>query len=189
MHNAANDPLRPRFTAFVRERQQDFYKLAYSYVHNQDAAMDMVQNAIVQALGSLHRLRQPQYMETWFYRILVNACLSYLRTAGRVVLVDQLPPQSAPHSDLDRAMDIDRAMDQLPPKLKTVIVLRYFEDRPLQQIAMMTGVGLSCAKGRLYRALQALQRILGEELEELQQLEAKNPAATDTYRDREEPLR
>ena len=166
MHNAANDPLRPRFTAFVRERQQDFYKLADSYVHNQDAAMDMVQNAIVQALGSLHRLRQSQYMETWFYRILVNACLSYLRTAGRVVLVDQLPP-----------------------KLKTVIVLRYFEDRPLQQIAMMTGVGLSCAKGRLYRALQALQRILGEELEELQQLEAKNPAAAGTYRDREEPLR
>lgn len=67
---------------FIRENQQQFYRLAFSYVRDSETAMDLVQDAIVKAIQNMHTLRQPDRLKTWFYRILVNECLMYLRKTG-----------------------------------------------------------------------------------------------------------
>jgi len=55
---------------FVENNQERFYKVAYTYVKNREDALDIVHNAIVKALQSYHRLKKPDYAQTWFYRIL-----------------------------------------------------------------------------------------------------------------------
>lgn len=65
--------------AYILENQEKFYRLAYSYVQDRDSALDVVQNSICQALEKCWGLRNPAAMKTWFYRIVVNEALQYLR--------------------------------------------------------------------------------------------------------------
>ena len=54
---------------YIEAHQDSFYRVAFTYVKDRDAALDVVQNAVVQALTHIHTLREPAYMRTWFYRI------------------------------------------------------------------------------------------------------------------------
>ncbi|MGI5894676.1 MAG: RNA polymerase sigma factor [Candidatus Merdivicinus sp.] len=146
-----------RLIAFIRENQQHFYRIAYSYVKNPDTALDLVQDAIVKAIQKQDSLRNPDAVKTWFYRILVNECLANLRRGKRFsfgsleVCADTPAPEREDHSDLYEAME------SLPPVLKTVILLRFFEDLKLEEIAAVTGARLSTVKSRLYKALRMLK--------------------------------
>ena len=95
------------FREYITQNQQAFYRLAYSYTKNSDAALDVVQDAIVKGIEKLHTLRNPAYMKTWFYRILVNEGLNYLR-GKKVVSLDEYAesPLSAAE-DRDVAQDVD----------------------------------------------------------------------------------
>lgn len=148
---------------FIKTYQQSFYRLANSYVKNPDTALDMVQNAIVKALSNQQTLKNSEYVKTWFYRILVNECLMYLRKNKQVVLVpleDESLPQLAANEQQGDSIDIHHALDRLDPKLKTVIVLRYFEDLKLEEIATVTNSHLSTVKSRLYKAHKELKTLL-----------------------------
>ena len=66
-------------TAYIIEHQNQFYRLAYSYVRNQEDALDAVQNAVCKALEHYGALKNEQAIRTWFYRILVNESLGILK--------------------------------------------------------------------------------------------------------------
>lgn len=149
---------------YVIARQKDFYRLAYSYTHNSDAALDVVQEAITKAISAVNSLRVPEQMQTWFYRILVNESLSWLRRKKRLIMqADPQRDEAAPVHDREGCMDLCDAVERLDPKIRTVVVLRYFEDMKLEEIARVTGVNLSTVKTRLYKGL----RLLKLDLEEL----------------------
>ena len=56
--------IRQQLSEYIVAHQEDFYRLAYSYVKNRDAALDVVQESIVRALSKSDSLRQPEYMKT-----------------------------------------------------------------------------------------------------------------------------
>ena len=135
-------------------------------MHCQEAALDVVQEALEKGLRGLTSLREPAYMKTWFYRILVNESLTYLRRHRREVLpfeeaLADLPAQPAP--DRAEALDLYAAIDRLDPKLKTVVMLRFFEDMKLAEIAQVTGANLNTVKSRLSTALRRLRLAMEEE--------------------------
>jgi RNA polymerase sigma-70 factor (ECF subfamily) len=151
------------FVEYVKENQQNFYRLAFSYVKNEDAALDIVQEAITKALYKIHTLRQTQYMKTWFYRIIINECMNYFRTNKAMTeFDDNLENLMYESKDVSESLDLYKAIDQLELKLKTVIILRFYEDMKLQDIAKATGTNLSTVKSRLYTALDRLKAIIGE---------------------------
>ncbi len=143
--------------AYIVDHQDSFYRIAFLYVKDREAALDVVQNAIVQALTHADTLRDPAYMKTWFYRILVNEGLGYLRKNRRFLPVEELPEDFADEEDIAGRLDIYRAVGELPPRLRTVVVLRFFEDMPLADIARVTRTNLSTVKSRLYKALAVLR--------------------------------
>ena len=152
------------FREYITQNQQAFYRLAYSYTKNSDAALDVVQDAIVKGIEKLHTLRNPAYMKTWFYRILVNECLNYLR-GKKVVSLDEYaesPLSAAEDRDVAQDVDLYNAVQRLEPKLRTVVILRFFEDMKLEDIASITGDPLSTLKSRLYKALKLLKVDLQE---------------------------
>ena len=63
--------------------------------------------------------------------------------------------------DIPGRLDVYAAVERLSPKLRTIVVLRFFEDMPLQEIAEVTGVNLSTVKTRLYHALKILKKEIG----------------------------
>lgn len=158
------------YADFVREDQQRAYRLAYGYLRSREDALDAVQEAVASGLEHLDSLRSPERLRAFFTRILVNECLDMLRRRkrrGDVASLDSqpelVPAQPDAAEERSDAMAVGRAIDALPPKLKTVVILRFFEDMTLAEVAESAGCTLSTAKARLYRALKELRRELGEE--------------------------
>ena len=139
----------------IRENQQQFYRLAFSYVRDSETAMDLVQDAIVKAIQNMHTLRQPDRLKTWFYRILVNECLMYLRKNRKLLPIQSLEQELAAPEQGNQ--DLHEAISQLPPHLRTIILLRFFEGMKLEEIARITRTNLSTVKSRLYKALKLLR--------------------------------
>ena len=63
----------------ILEQYNQYYRLAYSYVHNDADVEDIVQNGAYKALRSCNTLRNPEYAKTWVYRIMLNEIFGFLR--------------------------------------------------------------------------------------------------------------
>ena len=154
------------FEEFVRENQDKFYRLAYSYLKNEQEALDTVQNAILRGLQKLKTLRQPMYLRTWFYRMLINESLGVLRKRKtkplHLPLEDSLigAPSETELPERDMLLALIR---NLEPELQTIVFLRFYEEMKLGEIARTIGVNLNTVKTRLYRALKLLKVEILEE--------------------------
>lgn len=150
---------------YIVENQHTYYRLAFSYVKNKENALDIVQEAIFKALRSIDKLDEVSYMRTWLYRIIINTAIDFIRKHQRMTIMEDdileshLPSMENEMSDLD----LQEAVDQLPPTYKTIIILRFFEDLKLEEIAEITGDNLNTVKTRLYAALRKLRVEMGEE--------------------------
>ncbi|MEG1583792.1 MAG: sigma-70 family RNA polymerase sigma factor, partial [Anaerovorax sp.] len=133
-----NQVLYNELVTYIQAHQESFYRLAYSYAKNREMALDMVQNAIYNALRSIHTLKDSSYIKTWFYRILINASIDELRKNKRMISTDpsELPEEPVKQSlGRDELLDLYAALDQLDEKSKTMISLRFFEDMKLEEVA------------------------------------------------------
>lgn len=147
-----------QLVTFVTTNQEHFYRFAYSYTREEQAALDAVQNAIYKALTKYQSLRDIQFLKTWFYRILVNESLTYLRTNKQLLILSE-EIEKIPHSDsynLDE-LNLYQEVNKLPDKLKTIIILRFYEEMTLEEISIITNTNLSTVKSRLYKALKLLK--------------------------------
>lgn len=140
----------------LTDNYQKYYRLAYSYVHNETDAMDIVQEGAYKAILKSSLLENPEYLSTWIYRIMVNEALSFIRKHKNTY--EELNEMHHP-SSMDQYEDIDlkRAIDQLGEPDETIIRLRFYEDMKLEQIADILGENLSSVKSRLYRSLKRLR--------------------------------
>ena len=140
---------------------QKYYRMAYSYVRNEADAMDVVQEASYKAIYNASKLRNPEYVDTWIGRIVINAAMEVLRKAGRYE--QEIADEDASYETQFGDLDLREALDHLDPKDRSIIELRFFEDLDLNSIAEMLGENLSTVKSRLYRALRKLKLDLGDE--------------------------
>lgn len=152
-----------QLTDYLVAHQEDFYRLAFSYVKNRDAALDVVQESIVKALAGADGLRRPERMGTWFYRILLHECMNHYRRARRLAPLEEAPEAAAPDPDPAARLDLCDAVERLDPRDQAIIRLRFFEDRTLEEIARITSTNLNTVKSRLYKSLRRLRELTGEE--------------------------
>lgn len=137
------------------ENYESYYRLAFSYVHQEADAMDIVQEGAYKAMLKADTLREEGFAGTWVYRIMINEAKEYLRKNRRdyVELDENLASAQGHYKD----MDLEKALDKLQEPEKTLIILRYFEDKQLSEIAEILQENLSTIKSRLYRTLRKLR--------------------------------
>ena len=152
------------FGTLVEREQEYLYRMAFLYVRQEQDALDVVQESIVKALAKSDTLRRPEYLKTWFYRILLNESMNHHRRAKRLVpLEDTLLETPAPARDPGERLDLYDAIERLDWKEQTVVRLRFFEDMKLEEIAAIMHMNLSTVKSRLYKALKLLRLDLEED--------------------------
>ncbi|OUQ78622.1 RNA polymerase sigma factor [Flavonifractor sp. An100] len=134
---------------------QMLYRLAYTYVKNPDDAMDVVQESVYKAIQNASGVRSRGAIKGWLCRIVANTALDFLRSRAREVPVDQVPETG--REDTYQDLDTLRALERLEERERTVVVLRFFEDMKLQDIALSTGENLNTVKTILYRSLKKLR--------------------------------
>ncbi|MGE8205537.1 RNA polymerase sigma factor [Heyndrickxia sp. NPDC080065] len=147
------------FVTCVTEHKEDFYRLAYSYVKNQEDALDIVQESIKKALISIESIKDPHSIKSWFYKIVVRTSIDFLRSQKKHLYMDNQTIDFLSHGKEEVYEDIDlhKALDQLPIQYKTVIILRFFEDLKIEDIAEIVDENINTVKTRLYRGLKLLR--------------------------------
>ncbi|TGY97494.1 sigma-70 family RNA polymerase sigma factor [Petralouisia muris] len=136
------------------------YRLAYTYVKNESDAMDIVQESSYKAIKNSSSVKNAAFIKTWLWRIVINTSLEVLRKNQREVSFDAAKEQGKEDIYLD--FDTIDALDILNEKERAVIVLRYFEERKLQEIADVLEENLNTTKSILYRSLGKLRIKLTE---------------------------
>ena len=121
--------LEKQFADHIIKNNERYYRLAYSYVKNVDDALDIVQESICKGMSSLDSLRNPAYFRTWFYKIVIHTALDFLRQRNKTVLMEEevLINSNCGTCDTYQNIDLGRALDSLPAKYRTIIILRYFD--------------------------------------------------------------
>jgi RNA polymerase sigma-70 factor (ECF subfamily) len=144
---------------YVMKYQDSHYRLAYSIVKDPYDAQDVVQESITKAFSSKKSLKEPDYIKTWFYRIEVNTALDFLRKRNKTVPSDEemLAGQDSGEYDEYPNFDLQKALDELPVNYRSVVVLRYFEDLKIEEVAEVLNENVNTVKTRLYKALQKLR--------------------------------
>ena len=151
--------LAEQITDYIIKNKERHYRLAYSYVKNADDALEVVQESIYKAISTMDSLKTPDYLNTWFYRIIVNTAIDLLRKRKKVVVMDDETLSHYDLSTVDHYADIDlhKALEDLPIQYRSIIVLRFFEDLKIEEIATVLDENVNTVKTRLYKALRMLR--------------------------------
>ena len=140
---------------------EKLYRLAYTYVQNQEDALDVVQESACKVIRDCGNVRQAEHLSTWICRVVINTSLDVLRRRKKEMLAFEMP--DIPAEENYGETELKHVLGQLDEKSRTVIVLRYFEDMKLDEIAEILGENTNTVKARLYRALKKLRSYLTEE--------------------------
>jgi RNA polymerase sigma-70 factor (ECF subfamily) len=136
------------------------YRLACAMLHDPQAAQDAVQEASLTAWRKLPGMRDRGRVRPWFLGIVVNECRNSRRlkwVAGvNLGLPEKLTVVSAEDKVL-RGADLRRAISQLGRQDRLVVVLYFYVDLPLEEVALVVGGSVGAARARLYRAVKRLR--------------------------------
>jgi RNA polymerase sigma-70 factor, ECF subfamily len=153
------------YLALFQQYEEMMYRIAFVYVKNQEDALDIVQEAAYRSFKSIKTLREPRYFKTWVTKITMSCSINLLQKRRKVV---QLKPEQLDffHSmdeDLPLSITLKDVLEKLDVNEKSVVLLRFYQDYTLKDIAQMLELPLGTTKTILYRALEKLRGILREE--------------------------
>lgn len=150
------------------------YRTAVFLTGNAADAQDVVQDTFVTVCLEIRKLKEPAAFKSWFYRILTHEAARYTKKRGRELPQEEIPEQaSLTHEQwqedisdiLLRKEEIQNLRDlisDMDEKHRTVLVLYYFNEFSVEQIAKITGCFAGTVKSRLYYARKQLEQKLLE---------------------------
>lgn len=139
------------------------YKTAWLYVRNEDMALDVVQESILKGFRQIKTLREEKYFKTWITRILINTANDMLNRQMPSVQLEQVQETASLAQDhVEEKMDLCNAIRKLPEQYQSVVILKYFNDMKLSEIAEILQIPEGSVSAYLFRAKQELRSILRE---------------------------
>jgi len=136
------------------------FRLALAMLHDPQAAEDAVQEASFTAWRKLARMQDQGKLRPWFLGVVANKCRNARRkkwVAGvSLGLPEQLSVVSPEDSTL-RGADLRRAVSRLPHQERLVVVLYFYLDMPLEDVAAVARRSVGATRARLYRSIEKLR--------------------------------
>jgi RNA polymerase sigma-70 factor (ECF subfamily) len=157
------------FTAIVDLTVARLDAAARLILRDPELARDAVQESLIRAWRDLPGLRDPDRLDAWLHRLIVNACLDIARRRQRrpieVEIIDlDRPAASDISSDVANRQVLDEALRRLDPPHRAVVVLHYFLGMPVPDVAKAIGIPVGTAKSRLHYALATMRDDLTDEV-------------------------
>jgi RNA polymerase sigma-70 factor (ECF subfamily) len=149
------------FGSLAFELSDRLFAVAHRILRDFDSAGDVLQVTLLRIWQDLPTLRDPDLVEAWAYRILVRACHDVLRKQRRqapgLQLVDTDRSEADPAISIADREELDRAFHRLSAEQRAVIVLQYYRDLTLPQIAEVLAVPVGTVRSRLHYAKRVLR--------------------------------
>lgn len=153
------------FQAEVKRIERLMYRVAWSYLGNNQDVEDAVQDAIVKAWEKRDSLRRQEQFKPWLTRILVNQCKNVLRKRRKWSFFP-LEEDTASVEPPEDGATVHEALQKLKPEQRIVMTLYYVDGYTIQEIADTLSIPLGTIKTRLHSARKQLKQILLVEWEE-----------------------
>lgn len=152
------------YLMLFQQFEEDIYRMAYVYVKNKDDALDIVQEVAYQSFKKISTLKNPAYFKTWLMKITINSALNLINKNKKVI---QLNPSfevltGKEDEDIALSLSLNELMNTLQEDEKSIILLKYYDDRTIKEISEILDIPLGTAKSVLYRALDKLRQNLKE---------------------------
>jgi RNA polymerase sigma-70 factor (ECF subfamily) len=164
MTEAVEVPDAQAFELLAASQLDRAYRLAWAILGDDAEAQDATQDAFAAAWRNRGKLRDPDRAEAWFSRILINGCRDRLRARGRSRVqpldVSFLPSVADGSQQASTRDELDRALAGLDPDHRIVVVLRFWADLTVDDIAGRLGVPPGTVKSRLHNSMRALRAAL-----------------------------
>jgi len=152
------------FTQLMRLSAPRLTSVAYLILNDTERAKDAVQDALVKAWRDMGALRDPDAWDAWIRRLTVNICLQVARRdKRRTVLERQAAPAPSAMSIDDATVDVTERewilseLNRIDIDQRSVLVLHYYLDLPMREVAETIGIPMGTASSRLHRGLEALR--------------------------------
>lgn len=153
--------------ALIMAQKQDYYRLAYSYMGNQEDAMDAMEDMIVVLYENISRIKKPEAFYSWSKTILVNSCHRLLRKRKKLLFMDEImvepPLLQEEFGAMLQQLTLEKHMSMLSDKQQEVLKLRYYLDLDYKAIAALLHIPLGTVKSRISIGLKQLATSLGGE--------------------------
>lgn len=162
---AVDDELAEEFESRLAGSSTLAFRVAYSVLRQREEAEDVAQEALVRAFRRFHQLRDPSRFRAWLVRMTWRLALDHRRAARRREAREQAGtpwPAAAPSSGLAE-LEVEQlwaAIDQLPDRLRWVLVLAAIEGHDVREVATLLGVPEGTIKSRLFHARRRLKELL-----------------------------
>ena len=142
-------------------------RTCYMYLHDKGLAEDATQETFLKAYKALDSFRGESSEKTWLMRIAMNTCRDMKRSAwfrymDRSVEIERLPQPERAFAFME-ADDLTQAILKLPTKYKEVVLLYYYQDMTLREIAGVLDLSASTVQKRIKAACSKLKKMLGKE--------------------------
>ena len=153
------------------------YRTAYRMVKNDADALDVVQEAFIRIYNGLSKFRNESHIQTWMYRIVTNLCYDYFRKRKKITFVSEqelFDPEAGQESlqnisnrDADeisqmRRQTLQRALEHLTVRQRTVFNLRIYEELSYEEIAKIMKIKVGTAKATFFQSVEKIKTIMKE---------------------------
>ncbi|MBU3104623.1 sigma-70 family RNA polymerase sigma factor [Clostridium gasigenes] len=154
------------FMVLVNQCKERIYRTAYAYVKDENLALDIVQETVCKAFISISKLKEAKYFNTWIIKIAINISISAYKKNQKVICMEQgeLLNKVGVDEDNNEKLYLLQAIDTLPDKHKDIIILKYFDDLTIQEIARVLDMPLGTVKTYLNKGLIALRTYMKKEV-------------------------
>lgn len=153
------------FEEFARARIPHLYRAAWLLTGDRHHAEDLVQDTLAKMLKTWERIDNPSaYANVALARTYIS---QRRRKSWSERPTAEVPERSEATADLELRLSLQQALGELAPLDRAVLVLRYFEDRSVEQVALDLGRSPSSISTRTTRALDRLRSVLGDDAVQL----------------------
>ncbi|MBR3988312.1 MAG: sigma-70 family RNA polymerase sigma factor [Clostridia bacterium] len=155
------------FEKIYSENAQSIKRLCFLYLKDINLAEDATQETFIKAYRKLSSFKHESSVNTWLSAIAINTCKNIMRQKAFTVHIPLNEVQeikSTSKSDPDTVISLNEALQSLPIDLKTVILLKYYRDLSIKDIAKITKAPETTVNYRLLKAKEILKETLKEDI-------------------------
>lgn len=149
------------YQEIIEEMKVYMYAIAIKFLKNDIDVADAISNTIIISYEKLKDVRKLEFFKTWFTRILINECKKILVSQNKTVLIDDYEEiLISETADIEQSIDIQKYLERLSPQKKSVILLYYYEEMTIEEIANLLEISVGTVKSRLFTAKKDLKKII-----------------------------
>ena len=144
----------------ILENMQTLYRVAFSILRTEEEIYDAISNTIVIVFEKIKTLKKEEFFKTWLTRILINECYKIYKQNKKIIYLENCNQEKLTYNDTYVDFETRNLIKGLDKDLKEIVILYYFEDFSVKEIAKIIGIPDGTVKSRLSRARKELEKVL-----------------------------